>query len=355
MNKNKFLFFGLHVLFSILLIYWFYTNSFIRPYAIFHPYKEIITAFLVLLIIYLNYLFLIPYYIKSSYYKLYIFLSFLVIGGAATAELLMVKTDIIKCFGDNAPFDISVFLFNTLSLIFLRNTGFYLIFTFLRLYLQTKDSALLDKKTVLKDTGFVLLQPFRGDPLTININVVSYFSQNKNYTFIHCTHGKPIPIYSSLNSIQNYLHDYCLRINKDIVITFTNIISYNKEGVMVKESKANVKQSFTFYKKSANEIFLTLRKKVPALEEKNDINYLKKQNDKINDDKKSKIDKIKTVILEEIYKHPSINTYDLIDILEEKTQTQISESTIRRRLKELRDAGIIEYRGSYKTGGYYAV
>jgi DNA-binding transcriptional ArsR family regulator len=356
MNKRKFLFFGLHILFSTFLIYWFYTSSFIRPYAILHPYKEIICALMVLLTIYLNYFILTPKYLVKKYsFKSYVFLSILLTGACSIIELLLVKTDILRCLGNNDSFDTNTYLFDVLFLIFLRYAGFYLFFTILRLYLQTKANALLEKKEALKDTGLVLLLPLRGTPISININFVSYFSQKKNNTFIHNTIGKPTPVYSSLTSIQSYLEDYCLRINKDIIITFTNIINYNEKTVTVKEGKTTAKQSFIFYKKRANNILLTLRKKVPELEEKNDVYPIKKQPVIVNDDKKNKPVNVKALILEELLHHPSINALKLTDILEEKTKVKISVRTIRRRLKELKDAGKIEYKGSDKTGGYYAI
>jgi predicted HTH transcriptional regulator len=51
----------------------------------------------------------------------------------------------------------------------------------------------------------------------------------------------------------------------------------------------------------------------------------------------------------------SSSALKLADILQEKINVNNSESTIRRRLRELKNAGKIEYKGSNKTGGYYIV
>jgi hypothetical protein len=355
MNKRKFLFLGIQILFCTLLIYWFYTNSYIRPYAILHPYKEIICALLVILLIYFSYFILSPFYfIRNSYFKSYILLSLLIIGIVSIAELLIVKADIIRCIGFDESY-IDTYLLNILFVIFLRDMSFYLFFSVLKLYMQTKANALLEKKAALKDTGLVLLLPLRGNPISININYVSYFAQKKNNTFIHNTVGKPIPIYSSLNYLKNYLMDYCLRINKDIIITFTNIISYNAKRVVIADGKRNTKKSFTFYKKSANEILCTLRKKVPELEEKNDLITLK--NDisgginQINDDEKITHGGITELILEEIKKKEGIHVRQLAEFF----KGRISLRTIERRVKELRENNVIEFRGANKNGGYYIV
>ena len=65
MNRKKFFNIGTHILFCLLFVYWFYTKSFIRPYAVGQPYKEIICALMILLTIYVNYIVLIPYFTKK--------------------------------------------------------------------------------------------------------------------------------------------------------------------------------------------------------------------------------------------------------------------------------------------------
>ena len=354
MNKNKFLHLGIrvgiHILFCLSLIYWFYTNSFIRPYAISHPYKEIICALLVLLLVYLNYLILTPYFVRNFKYKSYALFSLGATGIFALAELLIVKTDIIKCIGgSNGSFDINNYLFRTLFVIFLRNLSFYLFFTVLKLYLQTKEDALLEKKEVLKSTGLITLIPLRGEPISFYLNFVSYFSKSKNYTVVHSVNGKPVSVYYTLNAIKEYLNNSCLRVNKNIIITFTNIVSYNSNSVTVKENRKNSHKSFPFYTTEANEILFLLRKTVPELEEKDAFFSQKIENGTVNDGEKNKIDTLKKVVLEEIKQNPGINTLKI----HENLQKKISLRTIKRRLKELTEEGLIERKGSDKTGGYF--
>jgi len=351
MNRKKIFNTGVHILFCLLFVYWFATHSFIRPYAINDFYKEIVSALSVLLLIYLNYIYLVPYFLKKSNHKSYIALSLLLIGVCSIAELLLVKSNIIRCVAPIEAFDIEGYLYNILFVIFLRNSGFYLFFTVLKLYEQAKATALLEKKEALKDTGLILLPPLRGKPISINISFVSYFSQDKNNTFIHWTVGNPSAIYSSLSYIQSYLTDYCLRINKDTIITFTNIISYNNEEVIVKDGKTKSKKILPFSKKNTESILSVLRKKVPELDEKNAINSKKIQNANVNNDETHKIVNVKIAILEEIKQNPGINAVKLFENLQEKTTIH----TIRRRLKELTDSGLIQFKGADKTGGYYIV
>lgn len=275
----------------------------------------------------------------------------LVTVSIAIVEFIIVKSDIKWCLGDSESINYNRHLFNVIFLIFLRDVSFYLFFTYVKLYLQTKSDAFIEKKEALRNVGVVMLLPLRGTPISINIGFVSYFSQRKNYTFIHWTIGNPSPIYSSLNYIQSYLNDYCLRVNKDTIITFTNIISYNEEKVIVIDGKTKTKITLPFFKKNAEEVLTILRKKVPKLEEKNTINSKKKSNETINDDKNRSNETIKDIILEEIQKKDGINALNLADILER----EISRSTLIRRLNKLKEAGKIEYKGSRKKGGYYII
>lgn len=191
----------------------------------------------------------------------------------------------------------------------------------------------------------------RSKPISVNIRFVSYFSQNKNYTYIHWTIGKPSLIYSSLNYLQNYLSDYCLRINKYTIITFTNIASYNNEEVIVKDGKAKSRKTLLFSKQKAASILSVLQEKVPELEEKNATFLTKIENGGVKDDENKAIGGLSRAILEEIHNNPGISVIKLAEILKEKTSLR----TLERRLKELKDADKIKYEGSDKKGGYYIV
>ena len=236
MNRKNIFAIAAHVLFCLLLAYWFYSNSVIRPLAINNQYKELVSALLLLFTVYLNYLVFIPSILSKSYYKRYIFLSLLLIVTASLIELLLVKSDILICFKHIDPlyFDINKHLRSILFMIFLRNIGFYLFFTVLKLYQQSRENAIMDKKAVLKDTGVVVFIPRRGDRVPLDIKRISYFSHKKNITSIHSPTRQEIPIYATLTDIENYLGEHCLRISKMNIITFTNIISYNEKSVTVK-------------------------------------------------------------------------------------------------------------------------
>ena len=351
MSRNRILFFGSHIVFCILLTIWFYNNSCIRPYTVAHPYKELMVAALLLSLIYLNFFVFIPHFFNKINLQNYFIISLLLLLGVSVIEFYLVKSDILRCLGSMEDSIKTLYFRNVFLMIFLRYSGFYLFFTVLKFYQLTKSTALTEKKTVLKNTGFIVINPVQGKPLTVNINFISYFSQDKNSTFIHYTKGAITPVYSSLNHIQEYLGSMCLRINKENIITFTNIISYNHERVVVAGEKNNLSVSLIYSKNFAQNILQTLQEKVPDLYEKN-INILQKnENDNVNSDEKSVSDHVNNKILEEIITNPGINAIKLHHIFRKK----ITLITLRRRLKKLVDGNVIEYRGSAKTGGYYII
>ena len=248
-------------------------------------------------------------------------------------------------------FNTNKYLLNIFFVTFLRNAGLYLFFTVLKLYQQTKANALIEEREILRSSGIIVLWPLRGMPISININMVSYFSHRRNITFIHNKLGKVISIYSTLSNIQEYLGEYCLRINKENVITFTNIISYSEKSVIVKGGNSDNNISLVYSKNDTQRILQTLRLNVPDLEEKKVILANKTQNGGVKDDKIYTVGGLNDEILEEIRNNPCISVIKLAEIFEKKT----SSRTLERRLKELKNADKIEYKGSDKTGGYYIV
>jgi len=123
---------------------------------------------------------------------------------------------------------------------------------------------------------------------------------------------------------------------------------YNTEKITLLDKKPD--KTATFYLTNEKEkVFHTLKEKFQELEEKKIKNNQKNKNKGINEDEKSTIEGIKREILEEICNNPGIFGTKL----EEKFKKKISSATLERKLKELSNLNLIEYRGSKKTGGYF--
>jgi len=103
MTKNSLIYLLIHILFCLLFTYWFYNNSMIRPVCINSLYKEIISAGIVLMLVYVNYFILVPKVLMKNLYIMYIFLSLLLIFTCGIIELYMVESDIAQCVKNAFP------------------------------------------------------------------------------------------------------------------------------------------------------------------------------------------------------------------------------------------------------------
>ena len=354
MKKNTIILLTMHLLFCMMLIYWFYNNSMLRPGAVTHMYKEVVSAMILLLIIYTNYLILLPKIFYSNYHLRYWFVSLLLVGLSGLAELWLVESDISLCVKNALSEEFyRKYIHSVLFLITLRNGGFYLFFTMLGQYRYTRKKTLKEKKEIIKKEKIAAFLTCNGKPIVLNINNIIYFQQNRNRTTIYTTSGKVYQIYSSLSVQEDFFSDICLKINRNTLVNYANIVSYSYDYLLVKDNKHGKTKSLYFFKNTPNSVFALLQEKLPHLEQKNDeitpqnddfggINYQK-------EDKKTKNGRINAIILETIYNHNGISVEQLAEIL----QNDISLRTLERNLKDLRDCNKIEYRGSKKIGGYF--
>jgi len=267
----------------------------------------------------------------------------------------MVESNISKCV--RAAFsakEYKYFILHTSFMIILRNGGFYLFFTVLGFYYYTKKNALKEKIAIGKKKGIMSFIRCNNKDLVMDIDKIIYFQQKGNRTTIHTTSGRCFLVYNSLSQIENYF-DILVRINRNTIVNYNKIISFTHDSLVIKQSKHGKLLSLFFYKIYNSSIYTILQKSIPHLEKKNEIIIPKKDSfgtlNNPNHDENTKHGILKGVILEKIKKKEGISVKSLAEIL--KAQTSLR--TLKRRLKELKDAGKIEYRGSDKTGGYHII
>jgi hypothetical protein len=319
-------------------------------------YKEIISAMILLLILYVNYLILLPKLFYRNFYVHYLCLSLLFIFLSGFAELWLVESDIGLCLRNSIPANLyKIYIHKVLLLITMRNGGFYLFFTMLGMYKNIKKNALKDKQAICKKEEVITFLGVNEQNIVINLKKIIFFQQIKNNTKIYTTYGKSHTIYASLKDIEEYLENKCLKINRNTVVPYDSIISFSVDSLLVKDYKRNGHLTLTFFKNNPLFIYSILQNTIPHKEQKN--NDFSHKKDKFDEsfpskhDENKKIGRQKELILEEIKKNECISVNKLGEILQDK----FSVRTLERRLKELKEAGIIEYRGSDKTGGYYIV
>jgi hypothetical protein len=218
-----------------------------------------------------------------------------------------------------------------------------------------REKAFAEKKAIIQKEGIISFFTCNKKQTTLKVSQIAYLYQNKNRTAIHTIDGKVSHTYSSLSAHKDSLGDKCLRINREVLVIYDNIVSYTHDSLLVIDNNnAHIKQ-FNFFKNKSYTIYSNLKQKLPHLEQKN--NKIVKQNDTFegisyqNDDKNKTNDGINELILEEIRKKEGIYVSHLAEIFKKK----FSKSTLERKLKELREDGLIEFRGAKKNGGYYIV
>lgn len=139
--KNNWLEILLHILFWGFIIYFFQTNSYVRPYCFLHPYKETFAVFIIIAVVYIDTLILFKKYNKKGKrFKFWLFTVFLVLF-SGFAEYNLVKNDIINCYNGKEVLSIQFYLFP----ISIRNAGFMLVFIIIRYY---KESVEYSKKLI---------------------------------------------------------------------------------------------------------------------------------------------------------------------------------------------------------------
>jgi hypothetical protein len=343
-----------HILFCTTLLYGFCYFSVIRPGTYAHPYKEFISAIILLLIIYVNYLVFVPKIIYRNLYTLYIIVSLCLVILSGLIEMLIVKNDISSCVRNSfSESGYKHYIYTITWMIMLRNGGFYFFFTVLGLYKNNKKIALIKDKTICNDQGVVSFLRCNGLYIVLKISKILYFQQNRNRTTIYINDGNNYSVYSSLSDIEDYLGNKCLRINRKTLVIYDNIASFSYNHIMIKDTKNTKMNSFNFFKSKCSNIYIDLQQKLPHLEQKNTTNPQKNDDfGRINTtshDEKTTHGRTNDLILEEIRKNSNIHASKLMEIL------KIPERTLRRRLKELCEQGMIEFRGSNKTGGYHIV
>lgn len=361
-HKDFFLRFIFHLLFIVGLFYFYRNNSILRPIAKGAYYKEYLSAIFLLSIIYANYLFFIPKLFQKRHYVLY---SILAVGGiliSSTAEILLVSSNIRNCFP--ASFDdsqIQSFYLNIFQLVSLRNTGFLLFFFVLRIFEHERETLEKERIAVAKNKGFICVPNGKDNMKTISISDISYILHEKNYTYIHTIDGSRYCKYCSLSSMEELLpENLFIRVNRNAIIPLNKITRYTEDSVSI------------LYGNPAQEISFTLSEKyVPNIREKIasavglnlSADGLNVQNDGLNGRSVGLNEGINRANLEEfmdsiahnedllilcqiIAKDPSVTMKSLSD------QLGVSLKTVERRIKILKDKGILQHSGAKKNGEY---
>ena len=181
--------------------------------------------------------------------------------------------------------------------------------------------------------------------ILIPLDDVSFCKQERNYTRIFLSDGQSCIRYGTFKDFTELLNDsYAVKVNRNTVVPYSSVVSYNTSGVVVKSIPENTIISFSdYYAAHAYElmsIYVQKPKKEISLS-----NVLKKHvsNPRTIHKKKQQQSEILYAYISE---HPGCSASEI------KKNRSLSQSTVNRILAQLKADGLIEYVGSKKTGGY---
>lgn len=366
MNNNvrtqKYIRFFCHFIFILGLFLCFEKYSFLRPGSYGALYKEYIVAFVLVLMLYVNYLVLIPKLYFKRIYTVFLILSLTSIFIATAIEMILVIPNITICFPTffTEQEIRNCILMHTFFVGF-RNMAFLLFFFVLRIFEHERETLKKERIALAKNKGFICVPNGKDNMKTISISDISYILHEKNYTYIHTIDGSRYCKYCSLSSMEELLpENLFIRVNRNAIIPLNKITRYTEDSVSI------------LYGNPAQEISFTLSEKyVPNIREKIasavglnlSVDGLNSKNDGLNGRSGGLNEGINKANLEEfmdniahnedllilcqiIAKDPSVTMKSLSD------QLGVSLKTVERRIKILKDKGILQHSGAKKNGEY---
>ena len=224
----------------------------------------------------------------------------------------------------------------------------------LKIIENERDTLKKERIALAKNKGFICVSSGKDTLETICISDIVYLVHERNYTYIRTLNGKQYSQYISLSNMENILPDKLfLRINKHVLIPVSRIIRYSQDHVTIS------------YGDPAHEmIFPVSEKYVPDMKEKiSSYDGLNERFDGLNMEKMTEKVGLKVLDLEDfmpiisqskeleticrmIAKDPSVTIKKLADKL------QVSSKTIERKIKLLKEQGILQHNGAKKNGEY---
>jgi hypothetical protein len=354
-QKNTYIKIALHIFFWIIVGTIFTRYSYIRPGCGTALYKEILCVVMIAMVVYLNRFILFPkLYIKGNYLWFWIFnISLLLVIGFL--EILLVKSNIYKAVGNAiSGKEYLGYLINVYFLVTLRYAAIFSFFYIRMVNEKVKFLSMQQQKLLALENKQIFLNLTSGKEILLTIDDITYISVDGNYSVIHLINKQKYKQVVSLSQLEEILPEYlCLRINRNTIIMYNYVCEYNANSVTVRVNDIGGKKIFTFYQNKNEIIFDKLKKYVTSeikkmnCEPKKDENYIKlrTKNDVI-----CELNEISNQILELIQTKPNIFASEIKAKL-----APTSERTIDNYLRQLKDLGLIEYKGASKTGGYYLV
>lgn len=349
-------------------------------------YKEYLSGVIAIAPVFLNiYLFFPRLYLKNKNAN-YLFFTFLSVFLACLAEMWMVYPQIyaVAMYHSSAEAaSVSVF-FDGLCVLF-RDIAF-VCFAFLtqalrenrqhRLEMESQVltfhnqiQAQMDENVSFDSTGFFSdnqdvktennaedmikteQKLLRGksfeekEMVLLDVDNILYCQQDHNYTYMYLVDGQRYFRYGSLQEVMGLLTDANgVQISRNTFVLYRHIVRYDHEAVYLRNphtDKENGLSISSYYRESAQSLLGQHFRKV--------VTENRKQRKEFSDITSDKRRKQTASVYSFIANHPGCSAVEI------KKHKHLSISTIQRIVVILKRRGMVEYWGSKRSGGYYAV
>ena len=370
----------LHLIFISGIILFFGNFAYLRPGAYGALYKEYITGVIVLTMLYINYLVFIPQLFLQRKFLLFWLAAIISIFLSVGAEYLLVKDNVIVCIQrwNHDPSLIRRLFVVDFFLIFLRNLGLFCFFFIIKMLEYSRMENKNIQKAISKMEGALLVKDENHNDYFVKLNQIIYVCQDQNYAFIY-TDEQKFHKKCSLSTIEELIDSKAfIRISRNCVINAAKIESYDGRAVTMRHSEngsicfvvsdyAKEKLQNLAYREKIYQTFLsTERSPMPQTgseTENGTINSdLALQIDH-SDDKKEDFGTINLADLEEFseifaededYKTIILHIAELgpVSAVDLSELLNIPLRTVARKIKLLKEKGVVEFAGAKKNGGY---
>ncbi len=357
-----------HVIFSVVLILFFGRNCVLRPGAIHAPYKEYLSGVFVLIMIYVNYLWLIP--------QLFFKRRFLMFGLCAICSVLLTGIfEISLVFSDlqenishfwGKQEQISVWL-TLSSFVLLRDFGFFCFFFILKFLEEECRQQQKLAASLYSQVSHIDVKNRKNETIILDVSDIVYCEQKNNYSWIHTIDGE---IYSKACSMTNFEKligtDISIRISRQHLVIRSFVSDFTASTLLLSLPNQPKLISLNISPKRSESVIkaLEIDRRIRSQLENSIVKS--KQNstvtDKLQTIKKASAianatpESIKNLLnnktiemYEYIRKHPNCGRQKIMSDL------HLPKSTVERYLRKLKDLGLVEHYGNWKTGGYQCV
>ncbi|MCL2311079.1 MAG: LytTR family transcriptional regulator [Firmicutes bacterium] len=359
---NNFKSIASHVFFWMATSYVFTNYSFLRPGCHISLYIEILCVAMIVAIVYFNKFLLFPKLYLKGEYSVYWSINIFLLLGIGFIELQLIKSAIIQLHESYlTPKELSNYLVYVFILVSLRYAAFFAFFYIISINKYTKHLFIQQQKLIAVENKQIVISSTAGKEILVPIKSITYITVEGKYSIVHLVNEQEYKQIKPLRDFDNILPEHLfLHINRNTIVLYDYVCEYDATHVEIIVNNNGNTKKFSFYKHNKEKIVNELKKYVTddtlhrnCEIKRNRSGKKSNNNNALLRNKRNEICEINenvAQVLETIRTKPNIFASEIKSKL-----PHISERTIDNYLKQLKNLGLIEYKGSLKKGGYFLI